>query len=140
MRGTRIPAADHSADMVAFFSVFTHLLQEHTYLYLEEAKRVLAPKGRIVFSFLELASPSLWDTFAATVHHARNGIPRTLNVFIERPAIEAWARHLDLRIVDLRDAAESFAPLRAPIAFESGLVQRDLGCLGQSIAVLSPHP
>jgi SAM-dependent methyltransferase len=137
VRDVVIPAADASADVVCFFSVFTHLLHEHSFSYLEEAKRVLAPRGRIVFSFLELASPALWETFAATVQHARRRIPRTLNIFIERPAIEAWARHLGMRIVDLRDAAEPFAPLRAPITFESGHVQQDLGYLGQSVAVLS---
>jgi SAM-dependent methyltransferase len=135
--GLAIPAPDRSADVVCFFSVLTHLLHEQAYLYLAEAKRVLAPGGRIVFSFLEFGSEAAWPAFAATVEHARRGIPRTLNVFVERNAIARWARALGLEIVDLRDAAEPFAPLDAPIAFESGAVQRDLGCLGQSVAVLA---
>jgi SAM-dependent methyltransferase len=137
--GTAIPAPDRSADVACFFSVFTHLLHEQTYLYLESAKRVLAPGGRIVFSFLEFGSEAAWPAFEATVEHARAKRPRTLNVFIERTAIAAWARRLDLDVVDLRDAAEPFAPLDAPIAFESGAVQSGLGCLGQSVAVLAPR-
>ncbi|HTD35625.1 MAG TPA: class I SAM-dependent methyltransferase [Candidatus Elarobacter sp.] len=137
VKGLTIPAPDRSADFACFFSVFTHLLHEQTYLYLEEAKRVLAPGGRIVFSFLEFGSEAAWPAFAATVEHARNGIPRTLNVFVERTAIATWAAHLGLDVVDIRDAAEPFAPLDAPIAFESGAVQSGLGCLGQSVAVLA---
>ena len=137
VREIAIPAPDGSVDVVAFFSVFTHLLFEHTYQYLEEAKRVLAPRGFIVFSFHELASPAQWNVFEATVHHARNGIPRTLNIFIERPAIRAWADHLHLEVVDVRGGDEPFAPLGAPIRFASGVVQSGLGYLGQSVAVLA---
>jgi hypothetical protein len=36
-----IPEPDGCADMVCFFSVLSHLLHEHSYWYLEEAKRVL---------------------------------------------------------------------------------------------------
>ncbi|MGH7935884.1 MAG: class I SAM-dependent methyltransferase, partial [Chthoniobacterales bacterium] len=35
-----IPESDGVADMVCFFSVFTHLLEEESYLYLQEARRV----------------------------------------------------------------------------------------------------
>lgn len=136
VRGVAIPAPDGSADVVAFFSVLTHLLHEHSYLYLEEAKRVLAPGGRIVLSFLEFGSPSQWDQFHATVEHAREHRPRTLNVFVERTAIAAWANHLELRVVDVRDGAQPFAPLAEPVHFASGGAQHELGHLGQSVAVL----
>jgi SAM-dependent methyltransferase len=137
VRGTEIPVADASADIVCFFSVFTHLLQEQTFLYLEQARRVLKPGGRIVFSFHELASSAQWPAFAATVEHLRAGKPRTLNVFVERPAIAVWAEHLDLEIVEMRAGDEPFAALETPITFASGAVQRDFGCLGQSVAILA---
>jgi SAM-dependent methyltransferase len=137
VRGLTIPAPNGSADMVCFFSVFTHLLHEHAYLYLEDAKRVLAPQGRIVISFLEFGSASSWGTFAATVDHARANRPRTLNVFIERNAIMTWASHLGLRVVDIQDGVEPFVPLTEPVQFESGFVQQGCGFLGQSIAVFA---
>src|ERR1700753_1489888 len=39
--GAAIPCADQWADVVCFFSVFTHLIHEDSYRYLREAKRVV---------------------------------------------------------------------------------------------------
>jgi ubiquinone/menaquinone biosynthesis C-methylase UbiE len=58
--GYSIPEEAEQADMVCFFSVFTHLRHEVTYGYLQEAERVLKPGGRIVFSFLEFPNPHNW--------------------------------------------------------------------------------
>jgi SAM-dependent methyltransferase len=131
-----IPAPSESADMVCFFSVFTHLLHEHTYVYLEEARRVLVPGGRIVFSFYELGLRAHWNVFEATVEHLRTHRPRTFNVFIERAAIAAWAEMLGLEIVDVRDGPDRFIPLDAPVHYDSGTVDEKFAALGQSIAVL----
>ncbi len=92
-----IPAPDASADMVCAFSVFTHLLHEETYLYLEDIRRVLKPGGRLVFSFLEFAAPQHWTVFEGTVERRRAGTVPHLNSFVERGAIAAWARHLGYR-------------------------------------------
>ena len=48
--GLQIPERDDVADMVCFFSVLTHLLHEQSYQYLQEARRVLKPGGKIIFS------------------------------------------------------------------------------------------
>jgi len=136
-KGLRIPAADARADMVCFFSVLTHLLHEQSYLYLEEARRVLKPGGRIVFSFLEFALAGHWPEFAATVEGARRSGHHPLNVFIERDAIRAWAAHLDLRIDDIRDGEDHFIPLPAPLTLPSGIVLGERANLGQSVCVLS---
>lgn len=135
--GTTIPAADASADMVCFFSVFTHLLHEQSYVYLEEARRVLKPGGKIVFSFLEFAEAGHWPEFVNTLADARNGGEHPLNVFIERPAIQAWARHLGLAIDDIRDGPDHFIPLDAPLTLPSGIVLTERANLGQSVCVLS---
>lgn len=134
--GATIPVAPSSADFVCFFSVFTHLLHEQAYLYLEAARDALVPGGRIVLSFLEYRVPTHWHVFAETVKAARVDQRPILNVFISREALTAWAAHLGLRIVDVRDGNERFVPLPHPVTLDSGEVMEGFGCLGQSICVL----
>lgn len=107
--------------MVCFFSVLTHLLHEQSYWYLDEAKRVLRPGGKILFSFLEFRHPGHWPIFESTLHGARTSRMHPLNVFIDREAIHVWAEHLGLTIEDLRDASDPVVPQ---------------GALGQSICVM----
>ena len=99
--GLAIPEQDQVADLVCFFSVFTHLLHEQSYVYLRDARRVLKPGGRIVFSFLEFSIPNHWDVFDSNI--ADIGGSKPLNMFLSRDAIEAWAAHLDLRIEAVED-------------------------------------
>ncbi|NBW95850.1 MAG: methyltransferase domain-containing protein, partial [Planctomycetia bacterium] len=65
-RELSIPADDASADMLCAFSLFTHLLHEESYVYLQESFRVLKPGGKVVMSFLEFAAPSHWNVFVPT--------------------------------------------------------------------------
>ena len=134
--GLAIPAPDGEADMVAFFSVLTHLLHEQSYLYLEEARRVLRPGGRIVFSFLEYALPGHREVFEATVEQARHPGIHPLNVLIEREAIRYWSERLGLPIVEIRDGREGFVPLPTSLALEDGGTIHGPAALGQSICVL----
>lgn len=129
-----IPAESASADIVCFFSVFTHLLHEESYRYLEEAQRVLKPTGRIVFSFLEFRIPSHWAVFRSNL--ADLGTAAHLNQFIERNAIEVWAQHLGMRVLELSDGDTPTIPLSQPVTLEGGQHYEELGALGQSIAVL----
>jgi SAM-dependent methyltransferase len=117
-----IPETDGRADMVCLFSVLTHLLHEQSYWYLEEAKRVLRPGGKIVFSFLEFDNPSHWHIFEDTVAAARQHAEQPLNVFIDRRGVEIWARHLGLQVVEIRNAGDLISTA---------------GALGQSVCVLS---
>jgi SAM-dependent methyltransferase len=116
-----IPEQAGVADIVCFFSVLTHLLNEQSYWYLEEAKRVLRPGGKILFSFLEFRQPAHWPIFESTLHEARTSRMQPLNVFIDREAIHVWAEHLGVTIEDLRDASDPVVPQ---------------GALGQSICVM----
>lgn len=59
----KIPEADECADMVCFFSVFTHLMQEESFIYLREAQRVLKPGGKIVISYFDMADLKHWEIF-----------------------------------------------------------------------------
>lgn len=93
-----IPADDGSANVFYAFSVFTHLLHEESYLYLQEAKRVVCKNGLIVFSILE--SERNWPIFAAMVEQSAVKVRKDhLNMFIERPQVLAWARHLELDVM-----------------------------------------
>jgi ubiquinone/menaquinone biosynthesis C-methylase UbiE len=106
--GLNIPERDEAADIVCFFSVFTHLLHEQSYAYLQEARRVLKPGGRVVFSFLEFAVPGHWPIFEAA--RADIGGSDPLIVFLGRDAIDAWASHLDLSIIAVNAPEEPNLP------------------------------
>jgi SAM-dependent methyltransferase len=133
--GLVIPAPDSSADIVCFFSVFTHLRHEESYCYLREARRVLRPSGRIVFSFVEFKIGSHWAIFETNI--ADIGTDVHLNQFMSRDGIECWARHLELRILEMSDGDVPSIPLAHPVTMESGHRYENLGTLGQSIAVLA---
>jgi ubiquinone/menaquinone biosynthesis C-methylase UbiE len=137
VQGMTIPASDASADIVCFFSVFTHLRHESTYRYLEEAKRVTGPKGKIIFSFLEFAIYSHWDVFRQNV--ADIDSERPLDQFMSRDAINAWAHHLELRVDEIFDGDVANIPLTQPVVMENGQHFEGMGALGQSVAVLSKN-
>jgi len=117
-----IPEGDDQADMVCFFSVLTHLTHEQSYWYLEEARRVLKPGGRIVFSFLELREPAHLKIFLDTVAAMKRKVSMPMNTCIDRETIGFWATALGMDVVDIRDGAE-------------GVVAE--GSLGQSTCVLA---
>jgi len=131
----QIPAEDSSADLVCFFSVFTHLRHEESYLYLREAKRVLKPKGKVVFSFLEFLIPSQWHVFEIDLQNRNAEVP--INQFMSRDAITAWAAHLGLEVEAVHDGDKPHISLNQPVSLADGLTFQDRGFLGQSVCVLS---
>lgn len=131
----KIPAPSDHADIVCFFSVMTHLRHEHSFLYLQEAKRVVKPTGRIVVSFLEFATFAHWAVFAHNVEHPWADKP--LDQFLSRDALEAFAHHLDLEIVALCGGDELAIPLSQEVRMDHGAVYTDLGTLGQSFVVFA---
>jgi SAM-dependent methyltransferase len=131
----RIPCRENSADFACFFSVFTHLLHEESYCYLLEARRVVKPQGKIVFSFLEYAHN--WQIFKDTFFLLlQDGASPHLNMFIGRDAIEAWASHLGLTILEVHAAADPFIELSRPITYDDGRRIDGTAALGQSVCVL----
>jgi len=131
-----IPEDDGVADFVAFFSVGTHLMLKQFFVYLEEARRVLRPGGRIVLSFLDLTTPVARRVFRQMVDETRKHNPvRPINVFFSPVTVRIVARMLDLIcIVIVNGKDERWMPsdrLAAVLGHE--LKARPFG---QSIAVL----
>jgi SAM-dependent methyltransferase len=134
-KGLSIPEDDNKADMICFFSVFTHLLHEQSYVYLQEASRVLKPGGKIVFSFLDFLNPEHWQVFEGNLLDLElNSHP--LNMFISEDAIRVWADRLGLKVLVIEDANKINVPLSNPIRYESGAVAEKLGTFWQSLCVL----
>jgi len=133
--GLEIPCEDGVADFVCFFSVFTHISHEDCYRYLREAKRVLKPGGRIVFSFLEFYMYSHWPVFEASVDHG-HALDHH-NQFIERTAIDAWRSRLGLNLDLIADGDKPHIPIDVDLRWHDGRVMKDYGALGQSVAVVS---
>lgn len=93
-----IPEKDDQADMICFFSVFTHLLPEESFVYLEEAKRVLKKNGIVLFSFLDFSESPHWNVFQQNIDSIKNHTPKTLDMFLSKDAISIWAEKLDMKI------------------------------------------
>ncbi len=129
-----IPERDGVAEMVCFFSVFTHLLHEQSYVYLREAHRVTKPGGKIVFSFLEFQIPSHWSVFDGNI--ANVNVVTHLNMFMSRDGISAWAAHLGLTVEGIYDGDKPHIPLAQPLTLDDGRVMEGMGNLGQSVCVL----
>lgn len=133
--GVKIPAGDDSSDIICFFSVFTHLLHQDSFLYLQDAKRVAKKGGHIVFSFLDFSIPSHWYFFEHSLKEDRPN--HVLTQFMSKDAIETWAQHLDLKVEAICDGDKPHIPLSETVKFDSGHEMREMGNLGQSICVLS---
>lgn len=100
-----IPEQNERADMVSFFSVFTHLLHEDSYRYLLEANRVLRDGGRVVFTFLEFTEQN-WPLFANMAKRRTKTRFKPHNQFISRDGIEVWAEHSGFKVVKILGALE----------------------------------
>ena len=117
----QIPEPDGCADMVCFFSVFTHLLHEQSYWYLEEAIRVLKPGGKIVFSFVDFAESVHWPIFVGVLQQSKASMDVPIDVFISKEMIRTWSLHLNVTIEAFVGATEAIL---------------DTGAFGQSLCVL----
>lgn len=133
----QIPADDGSCDMVCMFSVITHLLHQESYLYFQEASRVLRQEGKLIVSFLEFRHQGHWPIFAASVGTTLNG--ERLDTFIDREGLKLWARHSGLEVHNILDGEKPHIPIDREIVFDNGTKishMAKLGPIGQSVAVM----
>jgi SAM-dependent methyltransferase len=132
--GLSVPAGDDSADMVCAFSVFTHLLHEQSFVYMEDCRRVLRAGGKLVFSFLEFRVPSHWDVMRSNIS-ALGTTTGVLNQFMSVDGIEAWAQHLNFDLIDIFRGDSAYIPLSHSVVLNGHEFQGS-GTFGQSSAVL----
>jgi ubiquinone/menaquinone biosynthesis C-methylase UbiE len=93
-----IPEQDCQADIVAFFSVFTHLYPRECFDYLREADRILKPSGQIVVSFLDRA---IFHHRSLARHWLFRLVNRILgtgvkNTLLDRDDLSRWGERLGL--------------------------------------------
>ncbi len=111
-----IPEENGRADMVCFFSVFTHLMQEESFLYLGEARRVLRPGGLIVATYLDINAPEHWKIFETNVKSARVRQEKPMDIFLSADFLRIWAGKLGLEMVEdtAPDCGQRTCLLRKP--------------------------
>jgi len=118
-----VRAEDATIDLLFAWSLFTHLNPEETYLYLQDAKRVLAPKGRLMFSFLEPLIPWHWQLFKDRVVQIAHGVkPAHLDYFFDRKFIEMISHDLGFEIIKFIDGDDETAT--------------PMGSFGQSVVIM----
>lgn len=95
-RDLSFPIKAAKCDMIAAFSVFTHLHPPETWVYLQGMAKALKPGGRIVFSYLDIDEPDHWQEFVFAAEKHAAGAPPHLNAFIAKSWIALWAQKLGL--------------------------------------------
>lgn len=101
-----VPAKDKTFDLAYAFSVFTHLLQTETFIYMEDIHRVLKPGGKLVFSFLEFSEPTHWQVFQDSVERQKSSTLPHLNAFLSRDQITVMAKKIGFLVTEFTSGSE----------------------------------
>jgi ubiquinone/menaquinone biosynthesis C-methylase UbiE len=98
VEGLAIPEQNNQADMIAFFSLFTHLRPRESFNYLYDAKRVVKPGGKIVVSYLDRTISRHRLAAGDWISQLGNRIRGfgTRNILLDRGDLNRWGRHLGL--------------------------------------------
>jgi SAM-dependent methyltransferase len=126
----RLDQPSQAADMICAFSVFTHVEHEDAYRYLVEARRVVRPDGRFVFSCLPLELALAKDFLREQAPLEFDGRwSRVRNVVTSRDLMEGLAEMAGWQVVRWYAGDEATIPTAGGDRCAT---------LGQSSCVLSP--
>ena len=121
-----LPFDDASFSFISCFSVFTHLLHEEIFIYMEEMHRCLEPGGKLVMSFLEFREPAHWSSLAHNIQSKRQNTQRAhLNMHVHRETLDLFCSKIGF------EAATFFGGSSAPAGIRA---------LVQSLAVTTKSP
>jgi SAM-dependent methyltransferase len=106
VKGPVIPAPDAVADVVAMFSVITHLAEQDTRAYFSEIARVLKPGGSAVVSFLDPTIPAHRTQIRpAWLEAIVTRIAWAPNVATPVESLHAWATAAGLNVARIESPA-----------------------------------
>jgi SAM-dependent methyltransferase len=106
-RDCEVPLASEEADIVAAFSLITHLLDEEVFIYFRETARVLKPGGVATFSFLDYAHPEHFQKFHRYVSSYRKSERDLLKCF-EKSTLSLFASTVGLEVIEIIDRGTRF--------------------------------
>ncbi|CAI9084696.1 class I SAM-dependent methyltransferase [Candidatus Methylacidiphilum fumarolicum] len=96
----KFPLADNSVDLVVFFSVLTHLLEEEGFIFLKEAKRVLKKDGRILCSYLSILDDNHRKMFIERVNSIEQGKDALLlDLYLTPEVFKEYAQMLEMQLI-----------------------------------------
>lgn len=133
--GFTIPKPAKSVDMVAAFSVFTHILYEETFIYLEDCYRVLKDGGLVVFSFMDLSLPYMRKPFMNAVRGLNHR--SDLMIYFGMDVIRLFSEEIGFTIEEVIAGNNPVVTLDSDITLGDGSVLKaGPHQLGQSLCVL----
>ncbi|MBH54595.1 MAG: methyltransferase type 11 [Opitutaceae bacterium] len=132
----QLPIEKDTVDFICFFSVFTHLFHEHSYIYLRNARDLIKADGKVIFSFLTFDEDIHWSRFDNMVNERERAFH---DQFMTNSQIEIWANKLGYNIELFETGSKPFIPLRHSVALDGGTEFEDLGSLGQGVCILTKN-
>jgi SAM-dependent methyltransferase len=127
-----LPLESRSIDVTCVFSVFTHLMDEDVYRYLEDIRRVLKPGGRLIFSYLDFSVYSHQEVFN---HMLADPLRTVLNRFTTKSCLGALLTHAGFSEFEFWAGDAPRVQLDGPIAYANGRVESGKVGFGQSIGM-----